>query len=160
MSRIVIVLSMLVASLSVSAQCFIKSTDQSSGHITYYLDPELVAQTDQFGAAFSVQMVGSKYYLAITYQFANKAVPLEEKVGIELKNGYILELEMYTMQVGSAGGVELTMAVYNMEDDQINYFSASELSKVHFRDQNGQKFELPVTSNPSMLIRQLKCFGK
>ena len=76
----IILLGIILISATASGQCFIKSTDQSQGHITYYLDPELVAQTEEMGAAVSVQMVGNKYYLAVTYQFAKRAQPVEEKV--------------------------------------------------------------------------------
>ena len=71
---------------SVFAQCYIKSTDQSEGHITYYLDPELVAQSDKMGIALSVQMVGNSYYLATTYQFATNAQPVEERIALSLKS--------------------------------------------------------------------------
>ena len=141
-------------------QCYIKSTDANSDHITYYIDPELVAQTAEMGIAFSVQMIGENYYLAITYQFADKAVPLEEKVGIELKNGYTLELEMYTMQVANASGVELTLAVFNLRPEHMEYFTKSELEAVHFSTMEGKKNKLSVTTNNGMLMRQLKCFGK
>ena len=141
-------------------QCYIKSTDQSEGHITYYLDPELVAQTSEMGIAMSVQMVGNQYYLAITYQFAKLAEPLEEKVAIELQNGYILELDMYTMQVANAGGVELTLAVFNLETDQMDYFTKSYLKSVRFNTQPGLKHNVTVSVNHNVLVRQLKCFGK
>lgn len=142
------------------AQCYIKSTAQDGGNVTYYLDPELIAQTESIGIAMSVQMVGGSYYLAVMYQFADKAQPLEEKVAIELQNGFTLELDMYTMQGGDAGGVSITAAVFNMNDEQINYFTKSELKAIHFRTQAGEKHDVMVTSNHKMLVRQLKCFGK
>ena len=158
----IIVFSILLSGLNLSAfsQCYIKSTDQNEGYVTYYLDPELVAQTQEIGIAMSVQMIGSTYYLAITYQFARQAMPLEEKVALELKNGYILELDMYTMQGANAAGVELTLAVFNLEPEQIKYFTGSELKSVRFKTQTGKSFEIPVTSNHNVLIRQLRCFGK
>lgn len=145
---------------SASAQCYIKSTDQSAGYITYYLDAEIVAENKDVGIALSVQMIGNNYYLALTYRFINKAVPLEEKVGLELANGYTLELDMYTMQVGNAGGVELTMAVYNINPDLFNYFTSSDLKAIHSKTQTGTSLDVPVTNNQNALKRQLKCFGK
>lgn len=159
-NSLLLIIVLIGLTVNVSAQCYIKSTDQSAGHVTYYLDPELVAQTQDMGIALSVQMVGNNYYLAVTYQFASTAVPLEEKVAIELKNGYTLELEMYTMQVANASGVELTLAVFNMTDDQMKYFTQSDLAAIHFRTQKGVEKNVPVTNNPAMLRRQLKCFGK
>ena len=155
-----LLLSFMAISTWSYSQCYIKSTDQSEGYITYYLDPELVAQTQDMGIAMSVQMVGNKYYLAITYQFAKLAEPLEEKVAIELQNGYILELEMYTMQVANAGGVELTLAVFNLESDQIDYFTKSFLKSVRFNTQTGVKNNMAVSLNHNVLVRQLKCFGQ
>ena len=150
-----------MGSISLSfGQCNIKSTDQSDGHITYYLDPELVAQTSDMGIAFSVQMVEDNYYLAITFQFAKLAVPLEEKVAIELQNGYTLELEMYTMQVANASGVELTLAVYNLFPDQIDFFTKSKLKAIHFKSLTAKQFDLNITSNHEVFMRHLKCFGK
>ena len=132
----VIIVVIILTSVSLSfGQCYIKSTDQSDGHITYYLDPELVSQTAEIGIALSVQMVGDNYYLAITYQFAKQAVPLEEKVALELQNGYTLELEMYTMQVANAQGVELTLAVFYLLPEQIDFFTKSKLSKIKFNTQ-------------------------
>ena len=141
------------------SQCYIKSTNQDQANITYYLDPELVAQTDEIGAAMSVQMIGGNYYLALTYQFAGKAIPVEEKVSLELLSGYTIELDMYTMQGGNAGGVELTLAVFNLGELEISYLRSSKLKTVHFRTQSGVKYALQVTSNPEVLMRQLKCFG-
>lgn len=158
-SLIVILFVLLIQNVSV-AQCYIKSTDQSGGNVTYYIDPELVAQTESIGIAISVQMVGGSYYLAVMYQFVDKAQPLEEKVAIELQNGYTLELDMYTMQGGDAGGVAITAAVFNMNDEQIDFFTKSELKAIHFKTQAGVKHDVMVTSNNKMLIRQLKCFGK
>lgn len=159
-SSLIAILFIICLQKASIAQCYIKSTDQSGGNITYYIDPELVAQTESIGIAISVQMVGGGYYLAVMYQFADKAEPLEEKVAIELKNGYTLELDMYTMQGGDAGGVAITAAVFNMTDEQINFFTKSELNAIHFRTQSGIKHDIMVTSNHKMLIRQLKCFGK
>jgi hypothetical protein len=157
----VIVLVIMLASVSLSyGQCYIKSTDQTDGHITYYLDPELVSQTSDMGIALSVQRVGENYYLAITFQFAKQAVPLEEKVALDLENGYSLELEMYTMQVANASGVELTMAVYYLLPEQIEFFTKSKLSAIKFNSQSGQSYNFPITSSNEVLVRQLKCFGK
>lgn len=142
------------------AQCNIKSTDRDAAHVTYYMDPELVAQTAEMGLAFSIQMVGNNYYLAATYQFAREAVPTEEKIAIELKNGYTIELDMYTMQGGNAAGVELTLAVFNLMPEQMKYLTGSELKAVHFRTRSGEKHSLVVTSNSNVLVRQLKCFGQ
>ncbi len=143
-----------------NAQCFIKSTDQSQGYVTHYLDPELVAQTDKMGVALSVQSVGEKYYLTLTYQFIDRAQPMEEKVGLALTSGYTLELSMYTMEVGSANGVELCMAVYFLEDEHYPYFRSSDLKTIHVRTQDNVKYDLPVSTNSDALKRQLKCFGK
>lgn len=159
-SSLVILVITLIFNLNLSAQCFIKSTEQGQGYVTYYMDPELIAQSNEFGIALSVQMVGDKHYLALTYQFAKKAQPVEEKVGLELLNGYTLELSMYTMEVGSAGGVELCMAVFFIEEEQIPYFKASNLKMVHFRTQDNAKHELTVSSNADALKRQLICFRK
>ena len=141
-------------------QCYIKSTDQSAGYITYYLDAEIVAESDDVGIALSVQMVGNNYYLALTYRFIKNAVPLEEKVGLELESGYTFELDMYTMQVGNAAGVELTMAVYNLNPDLFNYFTSSDIKAIHSKTQTGTSLDVPVTKNQNALKRQLKCFGK
>jgi len=124
------------------------------------MDPELIAQNNEFGIALSVQMVGDKHYLALTYQFANKAQPVEEKVGLELVNGYTLELSMYTMEVGNAGGVELCMAVFFIDQEHIPYFKGSNIKKVHFRTQDDIKHEMIVSSNADALKRQLSCFKK
>ena len=153
-------LGMLLLSFTAMSQCYIKSTDQSEGHITYYLDPELVSQTNEMGAALSVQMVANKYYLAVTYQFVKQAQPVEEKIALALKNGYTLELDMYTMEVGNAGGIELCMAVFFLENEQMNYFKNSALSEIVMRTQDGIKHNLPVTTNNDVLIRQLKCFKR
>ena len=157
---IAILLFSVVLGIRAEAQCYIKSTDQSSGHITYYLDPELIAQTDQFGMAMSVQMVGNKYYLTATYQFAGVAQPVEEKIALNLKNGYTIELDMYTMEVGTAAGVELCMAVFYLNADQMKFLKGSNLHSVDFRTQDGEQHKLPVSSNPDVLVRQLKCFGR
>ena len=141
-------------------QCYIKSTDQSDGYVTYYLDPELVAQTQEMGVALSVQMVGDQYYLAVTYQFAKMALPMEEKIALELKSGYTLELDMYTMQGTNAAGVELTLAVFFLQSEQMTYFTSSNLKAIQFKTQTGKSFNLPVTENANILVRQLKCFGK
>ena len=141
------------------AQCNIQSNEQGEGYTTYYLNPELIAQDNEFGIAMSVQSVADKYYLALTYRFARQAKPLEEKVAIELMNGYTLELEMYTMQVGNAGGVELCMAVYNIESEVIPYFKSSELKAVKFNTLEGSDHRLPVNENAGALKRQLRCFG-
>jgi hypothetical protein len=153
-------LIMMTLSLNLSAQCFIKSTEQNQGYVTYYMDPELIAQTDEFGIALSVQMVGDKNYLALTYQFAKTAQPVEEKVGLELTSGYIIELGMYTMEVGSAGGVELCMAVFFIEEEQMPYLKGSNLKLVHFRTQDNVAHEMVVSSNADALKRQLMCFKK
>ncbi len=159
-NKLILFLSLVLMSNLTMAQCQVKSTTQGSDHTTYYIDPELVAQTSDMGVAISVQMIESNYYLAITYQFASRAVPLEEKVGIELANGYILELEMYTMQGMNAQGVELILAVFNMTEDHMKFFTKSDLAAIHFSPQGGQKKKLPVTSNKDALKRQLICFGK
>ncbi|HAW52113.1 MAG TPA: hypothetical protein DCX54_07280 [Flavobacteriales bacterium] len=151
---------LMMLSLNVSAQCFIKSTEQDQGYVTYYMDPELIAQNNEFGIALSVQMVGDKHYLALTYQFAKTAQPVEEKVGLELASGYIIELGMYTMEVGSAGGVELCMAVFFIDDVQIPFLKGSNLKKVIFRTQDNIKHEMMVSSNADALKRQLICFKK
>ena len=155
----IITIGLALSFTGVQAQCYIKSSDQGDGNITYYIDPELVAQTDDMGVAFSVQMIANGYYLAMTVQFADKAVPLEEKVALELKNGYIIELDMYTIQVGSANGVELVAAVYFLYDEQIDYLKKSELKSIKFNTQKGKKIEMEVSSSADVLVWQLKCFG-
>jgi len=159
-SYIFVLVVVLILSLNLKAQCFIKSTEQGQGYVTYYMDPELIAQSDEFGIALSVQMIANKLYLALTYQFGDKAQPVEEKVGLELLNGYTLELSMYTMEVGSVGGVELCMAVFFIDDEQIPYFKNSNLKNVHFRTLDNTKHELKVSSNADALKRHLICFGK
>ena len=156
----ILLIGLMLISFGSMSQCYIKSTNQSQGHVTYYLDPELVSQSDEMGTALSVQMVANKYYLAVTYQFANQEQPVEEKIALSLQNGYTLELDMYTMEVGSAGGVELCMAVFFLESEQMNYFKNSMLAEIVMRTQDGVKHTLPVTSNKDVLIRQLKCFKR
>ena len=157
---IVLLISFISLSSSAFGQCYIKSTDKDAGYITYYLDAEIVAENSDVSIASSVQMVGNNYYLALTYRFFKKAVPLEEKVGIELQSGYTLELDMYTMQVGNASGVELTMAVYNLNPELFKYFTSSDLKAIHSKTQTGTSLDVPVTNNQNSLKRQLKCFGK
>ena len=157
---VTILLVMMMLSLNLSAQCFIKSTEQNEGYVTYYMDPELIAQSNEFGIALSLQMVGEEHYLALTYQFAKTAQPVEEKVALEMVSGYIIELEMYTMEVGSAGGVELCMAVFFIEEEQIPFLKGSNLKMVHFRTQDNIKHDMIVSSNPDALKRQLICFKK
>ena len=149
----------MILSVGSKAQCYIKSNDEG-GYITYYMEPELVAQTSEFGMALSVQMISDKYYLAVTYQFGGASQPVEEKIALNLKNGYSLELDMYTMEVGSAGNVELCMAVFHLEETQMNYFTKSPLSTVKFKTQDGKSHTLTVTSSNDVLVRQLKCFRK
>jgi hypothetical protein len=67
---------------------------------------------------------------------------------------------MYTMQGAVAAGLELTLAVFNLEAEPMNYFTKSELKAIQFKTQTGKSYDIPVTSNANVLIRQLKCFGK
>ena len=160
-NNLILIALFFLAGLSTTfGQCYIKSTDQSAGYITYYLDSETIAENSDAGITLSVQMVGNNYYLALSYRFINKAEPLEEKVALELQNGYTLELDMYTMQVGNSNGMELVLAVYNLNPDLFNYFTSSDLKAVRFKTQTGTSFDVPVTKNHNALKRQLKCFGK
>lgn len=157
----ILTLLLITFSFVAGAQCMIKQNDSNSGYITYYIDPELVAQTNDMGIAMSVQMVGDKHYLAITYQFAGKAEPVEEKVAITLKSGYTIELDMYTMEVANAAGVELCMAVFHLEETQVKYLKSSPMVSLDFSLQKSQvKKHIEVSENANVLIRQLKCFGK
>ncbi|MEQ8324135.1 MAG: hypothetical protein RIC15_08750 [Vicingaceae bacterium] len=151
---------LLLVSETAFSQCNIKSTEQGEGYTTYYMDPELVAQNEDFGIALSVQSVDDKYYLALTFRFAGTAQPLEEKVAMELVNGYTLEMGMYTMEVGSAQGIELCMAVFFIEDEVIPYFKTSDLKAIRFKTQDTKSHVVKVNANPSALKRQLKCFLK
>lgn len=150
---------LLSVSFSLQAQCNMQSTEQGEGNVTYYLNPELIADDSQFGIALSVQSVSDKYYLALTYKFSGMAQALEEKVSIELTSGYTLDLDMYTMEVGNAGGIELCMAVYNLESEVIPYFRASDMKTIHFKSQDGKAYDIPVNHNADALKRQLRCFG-
>lgn len=152
----------MIAFLTGNAQCLIKQNEKQSGYITYYLDPELVAQTESMGIAMSVQMVAEKYFLSVTYQFAkSKAEPVEEKLAVNLKNGYSLELEMYSMDVVNAAGVELCIGIFKLEDAQIKYFKESPLVSIDFRlKSSDKKIQIPITESNNILIRHLKCFGK
>ena len=150
---------LLIGNLA-AAQCNIKSADNNSAHITYYMDSELLTKSTDIGLALSVQMVGNNNYLALTYKFPYKPEQLEEKVALVLVNGYTIELEMYTMQGGSAGGVLMTMAVYNLYPELYDHLTGSDLKEVRVVTQDGRTIAIPVTVNANSLRRQLKCFGK
>lgn len=139
------------------AQCNIQMSQGGQG-VTYYMEPELVAQSPAVGVGFSVQTFNDAYYLAVTYQFVESAQPTEEKIAITLRNGSIYELDMYTMEVASQGGIHICAAVFFLPDELHEPLKSKEMAFVKFRTADEVVYHLPVSSNADVLVRHLKCF--
>lgn len=139
------------------SQCNIKTINRPDGTIVKYLNPELVGIGTDCELGLSVSFNGEGYLINTTVRYSSLSKKQIGSLKVQFQNNDALVLNLYSSELATVQGSNVSLGVYLATDNDILKLKASPLVRVVFAEANGVNQIVTISKSNNLLIRQIKC---
>ena len=143
--------------LNSSAQCNVKTNNRPDGVTVNYMNPDMVGKGSSCELGLSFSTDGSNFYLNTTVLYFTTPKKISGDLIIELSNNKSLVLELYTSELATMKGSEVSVSVFILSSSDVNELANNKLKKVIFKETGGKNQIIIISQNSDLASKQIKC---
>ena len=150
-------LLIFICNVNAFAQCNIKTNNRPDGVTVNYMNPDMVGKGSSCELGLSISTDGSDFYLNTTVLYLSSPKKISGDLIIELSNSKSLVLELYTSELATMKGSEVSVSVFFLRSSDVNELASNKIKKIVFKESSGKNQIIIVSQNSDLVSKQLKC---
>jgi hypothetical protein len=157
LKKINVIISLLICTHTVCAQCNIQINNRADGTVIKYLRAEHIASNEKLEVGLSLQTNGANYYLGTVIRYLSTAYAPTGDLTISTELNQTRVLKLYSSQKTYINGSEVYIAAYQLSKQDIKKLTVSNLKYITFETSDKVLNALKASKNKDVVINQYKC---
>jgi hypothetical protein len=150
-------LLIFICNVNTLAQCNVKTNNRPDGVTVNYMNPDMVGKGSSCELGLSISTDGTDFYLNTTVLYLSSPKKISGDLIIELSNSKSLVLELYTSELATMKGSEVSVSVFFLRSFDVNELTNNKIKKIIFKESSGKNQIIIVSQNSDLVSKQLKC---
>jgi hypothetical protein len=121
------------------------------------MNPDMVGKGSSCELGLSISTDGTDFYLNTTVLYLSSPKKISGDLIIELSNSKSLVLELYTSELATMKGSEVSVSVFFLRSSDVNELASNKIKKIVFKESSGKNQIIIVSQNSDLVSKQLKC---
>lgn len=147
----------MIFRLNSLAQCNVKTNSRPDGVTVNYMNPDMVGKGSSCELGLSLSTDGSNFYLNTTVLYFSIPKKISGDLIIELSNNKSLILKLYTSELATMKGSEVSVSVFILSTTDVNELTINKLRKIVFKETGGKNQIIIISQNADLVSKQIKC---
>jgi len=147
----------IITELFSFSQCNVKTNRRPDGITVKYLNPELVGKGTGCELGLSVSSNGSDIYLNTTVRYFTPPKKQINDLKIQFTNGESLVLNLYTSELATMQGENVSLGVYLTTSYDISKLKILKIKRIIFTESAGVNQIVTLTQNSDLIARHIRC---
>jgi hypothetical protein len=102
------------------------------------MNPDMVGKGSSCELGLSISTDGSDFYLNTTVLYLSSPKKISGDLIIELSNSKSLVLELYTSELATMKGSEVSVSVFFLRSSDVNELASNKIKKIVFKESSGK----------------------